>query len=274
LDKFIDPRAGARAVLGGVQMTVVPPGERLAPFVGAFRLVATSEEATRLLIPEPGLVLAFRYGGSASLVEGSTARPVASAAITGIVGAARRMRTSAGGGVLVVAFRPAGAAQFFAEPLHQLFGNTVALADLVPRRELDRVASRVMAAADARQRVAAVEDFLLARLRPVAPDPVVAAAVREIRETRGALRIGALARRLGISQDPLEKRFRRVAGASPKQLASIVRLRHAIDGHRAGKSLTRLAQEAGFFDQSHFNRAFRAFTGQAPGRFLGSAQHW
>jgi AraC-like DNA-binding protein len=37
--------------------------------------------------------------------------------------------------------------------------------------------------------------------------------------------------------------------------------------------LTRLAVDAGYFDQSHFIREFRAFTGTAPRRFFQSVEH-
>lgn len=40
-----------------------------------------------------------------------------------------------------------------------------------------------------------------------------------------------------------------------------------------GASLTRLSAEAGYFDQSHFIREFRAVTGEAPGRFFGNGDH-
>jgi methylphosphotriester-DNA--protein-cysteine methyltransferase len=52
----------------------------------------------------------------------------------------------------------------------------------------------------------------------------VTAAVAAIRAARGSIRIGALAADLGAGLGQLERRFRRVVGASPKQLASIVRL--------------------------------------------------
>jgi AraC-like DNA-binding protein len=287
-----------------MQVTVVAPSQRLAPFVRRFTVVETREEATRSLLPEHGLVLGLRFGGSASLVCGDTATRVSDASLTGIVGEARVMRTSAGGGVVLAAFRETGAARFFAEPLHELFGKTLALDQVVPRAALARVRQRVMEASDNAQRIALLEQFLIARLLPDDPDSIVEAAVRAIRRARGSLRIAALARELGISQDPLEKRFRRAVGTSPKQLATLVRLQRVIDevkrpgmgavtaapaGWRSsdGRSIdegerrrppvgrgtspvawSRLAIEAGYFDQSHFNREFRAVTGAAPQQFF------
>jgi len=251
-----------------VQVTSFAPDPRLAPFVRAFLIVETRVEATRLLIPETGMMLGFRYGGSASIIEGDQARRVADATLTGVTPRARRMRTAAGGGVVLTAFHPAGASHFFTEPPHHLFGATAALDDLIPRRVVDRIASRLAEAADHAQRIALVQTVLAAWLRPTAPDPVVASAVRAIQEARGAIRIGALASALAISQDPLEKRFRRAVGAPPKQLASLIRIRHAIGSYRPGVSLSRLSHDAGYFDQSHFIRDFRAVTGQAPGQFF------
>jgi AraC-like DNA-binding protein len=63
-------------------------------------------------------------------------------------------------------------------------------------------------------------------------------------------------------------------GASPKQLASIVRFRHAVRAYRPGLTLTQLAYDAGYFDQSHLIREFRAFTGLTPRDFLRSPYYW
>jgi len=249
-------------------MRRVAPSAQLAPFVREFMLVEVRDETTRVRLPEPGLVLGVRYRGSASVVTGDVATRLPPVSLAGMASTARRMRTAGGSGIVLALFHPGGAAQFFSEPLHQLFGATVALDELLPRAEVDRVCTCVTEAADDAERVAAVEALLVARLRPRPPDPVVAAALRAIADAHGAVQIRALARRLAISQDPLEKRFRRSVGASPKQFASLLRVRHAIDAYRPGARLTHLARDAGYFDQSHFNRELRAVTGEAPGRFL------
>jgi len=256
-----------------VQATAFAPSERLAPFVRRFTVVETREEATRNLLPEHGLMLGIRFRGAASLVSGELAVRVPDTSLTGIVGAARQMRTAANSGVVIVGFRETGAARFFAEPLHELFGTTLALDQLIPRAALARVQQQIAAAPDHPGRIAILEQFLIARMRPAEPDPIATAAVAAIRRARGSIRIGQLARELGISQDPLEKRFRRAIGTSPKHLASLVRMRQVIDRQRAGASWSRIAIEAGYFDQSHFIRAFRAIAGAAPERFFRDGTH-
>lgn len=265
-----------------MQVTVVAPSPALAPFVRRFTIVETSAEATRALLPEHGLVLGVRFGGSASLVVDGVAQRVPDLAVTGILGAARTMQTAAGGGIVLAMFRELGAARFFAEPLHELFGRTLGADALVPRAELARLQQRIASARDHAGRVAIFEQFLLARMRPGEPDPVAAAAVHAIQRSRGTIRIAALARELAITQDPLEKRFRRAVGTSPKHLASLVRLSRVIEAqHRlqaAGRQRcesgwSRLAVAAGYFDHSHFIREFRAVTGVPPGRFFRSGEY-
>jgi AraC-like DNA-binding protein len=250
-----------------MQVTRLAPSARLAPFVRAFTVVETREAMTRALLPERGLVIGFRFAGAADLVDAGAPRRLANVTITGIQGATRQMQTAAQSGVVLAMFAPAGARRFFAAPLHELFGGTHALDDLVPRAELARVQAQVAEAPDHAARIAHVERFLLGRLSPEA-DPVVDAAVRAIDAAHGTIRIATLARTLGISQDPLEKRFRRVVGTTPKQLASLIRLQRVIDDSRAGASWSTRAIAAGYFDQSHFIREFRALTGESPTQFF------
>lgn len=256
-----------------MRVTSFRPRDRLAPFVRQFTIVETEEEATRSLVPDGAVVAGFRFGGSACLLENGSATLVPDATLAGMRDTVRRMRTSRGGGVVLAMFREGGAAAFLGAPLHELFGATVALDCLLPPREVAAAASRVAAAADHARRIAAFEEFLLLRLDGSRVDPLVTAAVRAIHADPGSVRIAPLAAALGISQDRLEKRFRRAVGASPKRLASILRMRRAVESYRSGASLTRVAADAGYFDQSHFNRAFRSATGEPPQRFFGSDEH-
>jgi AraC-like DNA-binding protein len=256
-----------------MQVTRIPPSARLAPFVERFIIVESRDEVTRMLLPAPGLILGVRYRGASSLLDGERVTRLSGSALTGLVGSARRMRTHPHSGIVLAQFRPGGAARFFSVPLHELFGAMAALDDLLPRAEVQRLSDRIAGQPDHAHKVAVLEQFLLARLTAAAPDPIAHAAVAAIVRARGSLRIADLARSLGISQDPLEKRFRREVGASPKQLASIIRVQHAIDLGRTGTSWSRVAHDAGYFDQSHFIREFRTITGEPPARFFRAVEY-
>ncbi len=153
--------------------------------------------------------------------------------------------------------------------MDEFFNGTIALDDIVgSSTELSRVHERVAEASNHARRIQAVENFLVAHTANARPDLFVSSAVSKIEEARGMVRIEHLARRVGLSQSALERRFRRMTGASPKQFASIVRLRHVLRLRAKGADFTSIAVEAGYCDQSHFIKDFKQVTGFAPESFF------
>jgi AraC-like DNA-binding protein len=84
--------------------------------------------------------------------------------------------------------------------------------------------------------------------------------------------IDRLADQLGWSPRRLHRRFVDACGYGPKMLQRILRLQRTIRLTRAAgrpsRSLAGLAREAGFADQAHMNRDFRALTGFTPRHLL------
>lgn len=266
------------------------PSPALAPFIRAYEIIETRDAVTRTLLPDTCIIIGFRYAGSSTLLNGderngdarsgdggmprdnmTTREPLPNICVTGLRTSVREMHTAANSGIILAKFRAAGAAPFFTEPLHRLFGATCPLTEISADDDA-RIRAIVNAPTDD-DRVAQVEQFLLTRHRPTEPNALVSAALRTIGAAAGAIRVRTLARDLGISQDALEKHFRRIVGASPKQFATIVRLRQAVELSRQSPSLTALALDAGYYDQSHFIRDFRAITGDAPGHFFQHARY-
>jgi AraC-like DNA-binding protein len=255
-----------------MQVRRFQPAPALAPFIRCFTIVESTEEATRTLIPDGNLTLGVRYRGYATQLDAGGIRLVG-ATLAGIQARARVMRTAPDSGVVLAMFHPGAAARWFRQPLHELFGTTIDLELLLRRSEVERLREQVLEADDDAGRVAALQRYLLASRASSEPDLLAERAAAAITAARGAVRISALADELGIGQDRLEKRFRRTVGASPKQLASMVRVRHAIDSYRPGTTMARLSADSGYFDQSHFNREVRAVTGRAPTELFEAGDH-
>ena len=89
-------------------------------------------------------------------------------------------------------------------------------------------------------------------------------------ESDGAAPIGALAAELGWSRRHFAVRFRDELGMPPKALARLLRFERAVKRLRAGDELADLALDAGYYDQAHFNRDFRAFAGTTPTEYLAA----
>lgn len=221
-------------------------------------------------VPGTGLVAAFRVQGECR-VEGVGMTP--DAAVTGLHDRLRRHAHGAGNTMALACFTPLGAAVLLGGPLHEIANTSVAMEDLLGRLPaLRRLQDRLSGTEGAAARFAAMEEFFLLRLgASKGADPLVAAAVDWIDRAPPTARMAQLVRHIGLSQSALERRFRRLVGASPKRYASLVRLRRVLALGAGARPLTDVAQAAGYFDQSHFIHDFKRLTGQAPAAYFASA---
>lgn len=168
----------------------------------------------------------------------------------------------ADGGASVGAVLRPGAAQALFGIAADAIGNChVALEDLWHPLDVERLRDRLACAATADERLSVLQAALLARARPVrAMHPAVAHAM-------AALRGGAAVREAvldsGLSHRHLLLRFRDATGLSPKAYARIRRFRRALMLMR-GRTLVELAIDAGYSDQAHLAREFRALSGVTP----------
>jgi len=257
-----------------MKATAYPVAGPLQPFVRSFLIVESDAPVENRVLPDTSIVLAFRLRGQVAHTPQLRQQPVPGAVITGLQKTSRLLAYAQGTATLLVRFRDDGAAAFFREPLHELFAASEPLDSFFRRQELSDVEEQLAASPTDGQRLAIIERFLLTKLRRPEPDPLVRGAVRALRRTQGQGQIRELARSLGTSQDALEKHFRQTIGASPKQFAAILRFRNVLTTHRPGQALTSTAYAAGYFDQSHFIRDFKSFTGTPPREFFKTSVYW
>lgn len=79
--------------------------------------------------------------------------------------------------------------------------------------------------------------------------------------------IPALAARLGLSRYQLTRRFQNATGMTPHAFRLDRRVDRARSLLRAGASLSQVAQDLGFADQSHFQRVFKERVAMTPGAY-------
>lgn len=107
-----------------------------------------------------------------------------------------------------------------------------------------------------------IEKSLKKIIKPVSDYRHIYYALGKIRENNGLIRIEELADTLNISRRFLEKEFNKVLGITPKKYSRIVRFKRAAS--KQNTSLSELAVECGYYDQAHFIKDFKEFSGVTP----------
>ncbi len=245
------------------------PSQSLRPYIRSYLVIENGQEQINRLLPDTTIFMALRFRGG--LYQFGRELPALS--VAGLQKTARLINYVPDSGNVIVQFETTGAAAFFRLPLHELYGSQVALGDLAGDSWVSQLEGQLSEIMTISGKIALIECFLLERLK-AQRDPLVDFSLKKINSTNGLVRIKSLAADLCISQDAFEKRFRRVVGSTPKQYASILRMKTIVETGRKGNSLTELALAAGFFDQAHFNKDFKLFTGQTPTEFFSVPPLW
>jgi AraC-like DNA-binding protein len=248
-------------VVGGQSYVERPPIRALAGVVSSVwiqQVAADAEPYVQRNIPTGAVELVCRVGAEPRVVGPLTG------ALVEVLGP--------GTTVVGLRFAPGAAPAALGLPASELVDLTVRADDVWGRTSL--------AAATADEALAALQQHVAGRfIAAAAPDPLVAAAVRQLRWSTDD--VGSLTSSLHISERQLRRRVQSAIGLAPKPLHRTLRFQrflslaqHAIANGvaPAGDGLARLAAEAGYADQPHLNRECLRLTGASPGAFLGEAE--
>jgi len=171
-----------------------------------------------------------------------------------------------GNALLGVAFTARGSFPWLERPMDGLADRIIALADALGDGAL-ALRERLLNTDSLEARFKCVERWLLARLQPRSVvHPAVRWAVDRIAASGGRMAIDDLAAQTGFTRRHLGNLFERQVGLSPKTLSRIHRFRGALAmlGNGGEVPWTELAEQCGYYDQSHLINEFRRFTGFSP----------
>jgi AraC-like DNA-binding protein len=198
--------------------------------------------------------------------DGCTRLSVPPAFLTGSHTASYVSEMAADEPTMAVHFRPGGAFPFLGIPLSDLENAYVGLDQVWGSAGIE-LHERLIEAPTMAARFSILEKFLLSRPWSSARrHPGVAAALAAI-EDNPSIRMADIRDLVGMTTKRLVALFRAEVGLSPKAYARIRRFQAALRLLGTGTAGARVAADVGYFDQAHFVREFRSFTGMTPTQY-------
>ena len=176
-----------------------------------------------------------------------------------------------GAGCVAVCFYPGMAAHFFKLTMGELANTTMPLYELW-NLDAQRLEDQLAQCNSTSMRVEILQHFLIAQLSKSTSDTVVVQCLRHIQFANGRLSVGQVNKYSGFSQRQLSRKFHQDLGLSPRAYLRVSRFLSSLKylNKYPARSLTQVAHESGYYDQAHFIRDYKEFTGYTPGMLLMS----
>lgn len=243
------------------------PTDRLKSYIKYFIVSENEIESSYKVFPSTSLVIGFQYRGQLATLTNKKETRLTKAGITGISDSFKIFKNSINTGTILVYFTEVGLSCFTSTPANELFNQSISLENIFDKNKVSETEEKLTFAKTDKERIHIIERFLLSQLKDIQKDKLIIEAVHLIYQSKGTIQIKELNKKFFISQSPFEKRFRKLVGTSPKKFASIVRFNSVLDNLKNTKSLTEICYENHFFDQAHFIKNFKQFTGDTPENF-------
>lgn len=177
--------------------------------------------------------------------------------------------------VFSVYFYPHTLSLFIDLPLNEINDYSIPLKYLVSDASI--LEEQIISANSFMEKVNITESFLLTRLAQHKSNiqfQRISHAISMINKTQGNLSIDWLASETCLSRKQFERIFLKHVGSSPKQFLKTIRFQNALNIRAKNKttSLTALALDCGYYDQSHMISDFNTCSGKSPKQFFKDSQ--
>jgi AraC-like DNA-binding protein len=254
----------------------VPPPPRLAPYVRCFWVFEGEASDAEPYIyrgyADGCTELVFHYQNPFDIIlPDESTTPGFSAGIHAQTRTFSRNIVYRNFGIFGCYLYPYAIPRLFGFPANDLTDQMTDFGSVVGRSG-DELAERMLTAADNASRVAILSVFLVARLDANKRElPPVFSSINEIITMRGLVDVKDLASDHCLSNRQFERKVKEFSGFSPKLYSRIIRFQTALKYYGSERSLTDIAYDCGYYDQSHFISDFKEFSGYSPKAYFSGA---
>lgn len=165
-----------------------------------------------------------------------------------------------------IEFNPKGAYRFFHLSFDEL-KNQIFLFDDLFNRKGKMLEEQIANAFSIAEKINLLQNFLLSQLSVYGEDNIFDYCIAEICKSNGAISIAGLEKKTGYSSRWLNMKFSEKLGISPKNFSAIIRFKQYFQLFTSGQLYYKKDFYQYYYDQSHFIKSFKRFTGHLPSHF-------
>ncbi len=248
-----------------IRYEIIPPPLSLAEYVQFFWILEGDQAYEHRSLADGGVEMIFHYQGAFDEVKPNGKCPSALSSIQGSSSTYQVYTCQSSFGIFGVYFYPFAIPVLFDMPANELSNE---MPDLIAFLGVEGryLEERMICSRTNAERINMLSAFLETKLKNINKrDNGLHSVIRSMIHSRGKIDIDLAARDCCLSRRQFERKFRALAGFSPKMYERITRFQNAADEYKNhNKSLTQIALENGYYDHSHFSNDFKKFSGHNP----------
>lgn len=174
-------------------------------------------------------------------------------------------------GVFGVYFYPLAIPVLFGIPSNEITNCNIEISDLMGS-EGRVLEEKIMLCNSTSERINKMNEFFESKFKSFSSEAhLLIYAINHIINKSGLINLHLLASEMCLSPKQVERKFYKYTGFGPKQFSRIVRFEQSIASvYKGVDSLTSLAHQLGFYDQSHFIKNFKEFSGKTPKEYFSN----
>lgn len=243
----------------------IDPPDHLTDMIECYWIIENGDRTPeqQKIIPDGFTELIFHYGDPYRISIDGAWTQQARSLLAGQIDKHFYLENTGTSGIFGIKLQPAALTHLFGLNMKELT-NTVVDLSFVKEIPIKTLSDVLISSATHTEKVEAANKYFESGIPNVPSQSAIDQAINKVISHHGMISVTQLSELAEVGERQLENLFSRYVGLSPKLYARVVRFSYIFELIKEKKSWSDLAYEAAFYDQSHFIRNFKAFTGENP----------
>ena len=247
----------------------IDPHSSVSQLIECYWMMQGDDPSPRIekIIPDGFTELIFNYG---SVYEAKTDKDwevQTPNLLAGQISSFFHLKNTGPTGSFAIKLKPAALTQLFGLSMDQYLDKIVEL-ETIPNPKLTALKAKVLPFENEQRLKVVLDDYFIGLSQNATKNPLQNT-LDLIFNSNGMAPVSEMAAVAGVGERQLERLFKKYIGLSPKYYARIIRFNYIFQLIKSKNSTwAEIVYQSGYYDQSHFIRNFKAFTGEDPSSYF------
>ncbi len=258
-----------------MNFTRVDPPISLKAYIECYWIVTDTNQSpiTQKIVPDGFPEIIFHFGDSYQIDLSGKWRNQTKNLLAGQITRYFHLKNKGISDIFGIKFRPAAIRRIFDVNMAAIVDQVIPI-EKINCEALQKFASVIRQASNHTERIKVCEEFISTLLSREKPKNVPELILDAIISGNGMVTITALCKEFNIHERTLERLFKKFIGVPPKFYCRIVRFSYIFQViNNNTLTWSEIGLESGFYDQPHFIKNFKLFTGEEPTKYIFDEQN-